>query len=619
MFRLACLFIIVNQWVYVFGQDNTSNENIDSLRKNSLQLLRTNEYARADSVLSILIKRKDELDPILIPTVYNNKGIALYGIGEYTEGITQYKKALFIYKETDRDTMYAQALVNLGMAYKEIGAHTLASQSLYKAVDKFQLMGLKKEESAALNSLGNLYRDAKNYARAEYYFKKSLALRESIDYQKGIAYSYHGLGRLMLEKKDFKKAKTFLFQSLQMKKDLGLDSKSASTLAQLGVLYLELNMCDSAEFYMNLSIAVREKATRVNTLQLALNNLHLGEIHLKCGVIDKSCIYLELAAQILTELNASKDLLLVYESLTKVYEKQLRYQDAYTISLKQIELKEKVLSEKNQKELAKLSIEYDVKGYKRKIELKRIENDYLAKRNLIFLTASIALTVLLLIALLLFRQSTMRKRKIKFQNDSLTIKNQNILALHSELSHRTNNFFSLIRAMILNDKNKSNAVLIEEQLSRIDAMSEVQKHLIVESSSSVSKVALVDYIKELVEQGKLLFDLEIEFEQNIAPNNAGDLTVSYDTAARLGIIINELITNTKKHNQAIKGITSRIKFQYSESNIQIEYSDSGEIQLNSRDKGQGLLLIEQLILPLQGQILFDFKEHFIAKISVPTH
>jgi tetratricopeptide (TPR) repeat protein len=232
MFRLTCLIIIAVHCVNVYGQDNTSNGNIDSLRKKSIQLLRDDNFAQADSLLSILIIRKNEIDPLMVPTLYNNKGIALYGIGQYVEGITQYKKALSIYKSTKRDTMYAQALVNLGMAYKEIGADSLASQTLYRAVDRFQSMGLKKEESSALNSLGNLYRDSKNFTRAEYFFRKSLKLRQSIDYKKGVAYSYHGLGRLMLEKKNYKDDKLYLFRSLRMKESLNLESKPASTLAQ---------------------------------------------------------------------------------------------------------------------------------------------------------------------------------------------------------------------------------------------------------------------------------------------------------------------------------------------------------------------------------------------------
>ena len=145
MHKYPFLILIVILSSNVLGQDHYSNQNIDSLRKKSIEFLIGHDYSEANEILSVLVKRKSELPIKIVPTVYNNKGIALYGIGNYVEGIKYYKLALETYRKTQKDTLYAQALVNLGMAYKEIGADSLASRTLYRAIDKFQKLHLEKE------------------------------------------------------------------------------------------------------------------------------------------------------------------------------------------------------------------------------------------------------------------------------------------------------------------------------------------------------------------------------------------------------------------------------------------------------------------------------------------
>jgi two-component sensor histidine kinase len=599
------------------GQYNYSNQNIDSLRKKSIDFLVDRNYVQANEILSELIDRKSELAPKLVPTVYNNKGIALYGIGKYVEGIKYYKLALSEYKRTGRDTLHAQALVNLGMAYREVGADSLASRMIYQAIDKFQKLNLEKEEASAFNSLGNMYRDAKKYKRSEQYLRKGLIIRERIRYEKGVAYSYHGLGRLKIAEEKFEEAKDFFFKSLRIKNSLGLEQKSASTLSQLGVLFLETSNCDSAKFYMNRSIEIRQKSKSPNRLKIALNNLHLGQIHLECGDPKESQLYFLQAQNELYALNAQKDLLLAYEGLMKAYKETGDFENAYSVSLKLLDLKEEVLSMNSQKELARLSIEYDVKGFQREIELQEIENDYLVKRNRTFLTVSIILLTLLGLIVWLLRQNIKRKRKIVVQNRALISKNRNIITLHEELSHRTNNYFSLIRGMILSDRTLENDALIAQQISRMDAMAEVQKHLIIDDNNSFSSVDLTTYIRELIDQSKIVYAAKgpLKFIEKI--NTPDTIIVHYEIAARLGIVLNELINNSLKHNKEADNLRINMDIEQSDGALNFAYSDSGKTEDTNMDNGKGLTLIEQLLLPVKGAVVFDWSENCDVKISIP--
>jgi len=615
MNRFIILLIIALLSTNVLSQNKYSNSNVDSLRKLSVNLLRQHNYTEANRVLDAILKRKSEIDDKWLPTLYNNKGIALYGLGEYTVGVKYYKKAIDTYKAEGRDTLYAQSLVNLGMAYKEIGADSLASTILFRAVYKFQDLKLLKEEASALNSLGNLYRDVGNFKRSEYFLKKALSIRQKIGYRKGVAYSFQGLGRLMLEKKDYEAARVYFFKSLHLKENLGLKSKTASTLAQLGVLHLEMNNCDSASYYMNLSVENRKKYAPNSLLEIGLNHLHLGEMHLKCGELDKSLSHLIIAQKDLESINAKQDLILVYENLIVTYKRLNDFKNAFQVSQQLLKLKSIVQSDNSRKELARLSIIYDIKGYQRELELKRIENSFLTARSNILISASIILLIAMMIITLLLRRSRKQKRKIEVQNESLIHQNHNIRTLHDELTHRTQNFFSLIRGMTSSDRDDRNHALINKQIARIDAMSEVQKHLVNYKTNVFNYVDLSRYLEQLLHYKKDLFSnrKSLSFKDNLEKI---DLKVSYSLAARLGIILNELITNSLKHNENVE-LQIEINMVSTDSEIIFSYQDSGKFVHKENDKGKGMKLMNQLLNPVKGKILLDTKDHFSVVIKIP--
>lgn len=601
----------------VLGQNHYSNQNIDSLWKESLDLLMKNEYAEANRVLSELTSRKKELKSDLIPKVYNNKGIALYGIGEYEKGIDCYMRALNLYRRIGNDTLEAQASVNLGMAYKEIGADSLASRAIYNAIRKFQDLGMERETASALNTLGNMYRDIHSFNRSELYLMKALEIQSRIGYDKGIAYSYHSLGRLMLEKGDYSTAKQYLFESLRLKVALGLELKSSSTLAQLGELYLKVSECDSAIYFINKSIEIRKRLQPSNTLGLALNHLHLGQVNLHCGNLEKSENYFTLAQQEFESLNASKDLLLAFEGLMQSYAGQGKYSDAYRISLKVMELRGEMLGEYNRKELAKRAIEYDLRGYKREIQLKQLENRFLNTRNNYLWGAAIILSVLLFIIGLLWSQNIRSKKRIQIQNEVLITKNRSITALHEELGHRTRNYFSLIRGMLIMDASVENKELVQRQIARIDAMAEVQKHLILEGEQLRSEVNLIAYLKELIAQNKILHSADHVIAFETEPNDQVALITHYSVAMQLGIVLNELINNSFKHTKLKNDFAVEVNLSISDEELFIRYADKGEKAAHSSESGRGMLLIEEMIKGIGGRLEVLREEGYVALLFLP--
>lgn len=563
------------------------------------------------------MERLEELPEEDVPKMYNNKGIALYGMGEYVEGVQYYQRAIDSYKKSGNDTLYAEALMNLGMAYKEIGADSLATNILYESIDIFRLLELSEDEASAMSALGNVYRHISDYNRSEYFHKKALLLRRQAGDSPSVAYSLHNLGMHYRTVGKVTLAKDHFFQALELKEKFGLSKSIASTCAQLGQLYMESGNCDSAFFYLNRSIEIRKNTDKPNSFNLALNNYHMGKLELECGDKRKGVECLLLAKTSMESRNSGRDLLHVYEELIRGYTELESHEEALAISMKLIQLKEEILGENSRKELARLAIQYDVEGYQRELELQEIENNYLKDRNRILLIFSIILFVLLVFIVLLLRLNMKGKKKIEVQNEALVFKNNNIIHLHEELGHRTNNFFSLLRGMILADKSTENQEAYHTLLSRIDAMTEVQRHLIIGQDSSVSSVDLLSYLQQLIEHSRVLYTRDNSVEISEDFSDIKDVVVDYQVAARLGIVLNELINNSVKHNDLSKNkLRISVKGSYRTDGMQLEYSDSGNANGQDSTDGKGLHLINQLLQPIGGKAQFSLSDGFKAQLQI---
>ena len=92
---------------------------------------------------------------------------------------------------------------------------------------------------------------------------------------------------------------------------------------------------------------------------------------------------------------------------------------------------------------------------------------------------------------------------------------------------------------------------------------------------------------------------------------AENLDLDIDTATPLGLIINELITNSCKHafhGDGDKGLIIVIKKQLDE--FVLNYSETGVIQASSSNpdsnKGLGMILIKNLVKQLHGRMEINY-------------
>lgn len=231
------------------------------------------------------------------------------------------------------------------------------------------------------------------------------------------------------------------------------------------------------------------------------------------------------------------------------------------------------------------------------------------EKNRYYLIIIVVVAFFLLISISLF-VLYLRKSTI------LAVRNKEKDTLLREIHHRVKNNFELVNTLLDLQSGDVESQLAKEKLSegqsRISSMSLIHQKLY--QTEYLEDLDFQEYTEQLVELILKSANKLKNTKLNIITNG---LKLDIDTAIPLGLILNELCTNSCKYafsdsNQNTLDITI---VKQDESFYKLTYSDSGTneiIDSTSKPKGIGMLLIKSLTKQLQGKSTYTFNSgaHF---------
>lgn len=205
------------------------------------------------------------------------------------------------------------------------------------------------------------------------------------------------------------------------------------------------------------------------------------------------------------------------------------------------------------------------------------------------------------------RQLELKNNEITLQRDEIKKRNAEKSLLLKEIHHRVKNNFQVVSSLLelqsagIEDE-KAKAVAIEGK-NRINSMALIHKKLY---ENEDLQMFFDDYINKLVSDLSKMYGKSENLELNI---NVPHVAFDIDTAIPLGLIINELVTNSLKY-----GLTNEKPVL----EVSIEKLDSQYYLLHVKDNGEGLpeglqvqklkslglQLVQGLAKQLQGKLTF---------------
>ena len=220
------------------------------------------------------------------------------------------------------------------------------------------------------------------------------------------------------------------------------------------------------------------------------------------------------------------------------------------------------------------------------------------------------------------KQIKNRKKAESELNKSLELirqKNSEKEVLLKEIHHRVKNNLQIVHSLLNMQTreviNKDALIILEEGKARIKAMALV--HQVLYQSDDLSKVDINSYVESLM---KSIINVNQNSTKDIKVfTDASDISLDLDKVIPLGLMLNELLTNSYKH--AFKGRDSGMihLFIKKENNIYFfEYKDNGigMDNLNILDyKSLGMRLISRLSNQLNTQAVLKNDNGFTVSFS----
>ncbi len=466
--------------------------------------------------------------------------------------------------------------------------YSKASENYFKAIEiaeKYQ----QKHVSSLYNNLCIMYIATKDYKKAELYGKKATATSKYIKGTRAEAKAYVNLGIAQSLLKKYNEANTTFNYFLSLK----ILSQFERNIANLRIAknYTEQKKYNKAQPLL-LKVVAPDSLKGQRNYNLDYSELIKNSIQLK----DKKTILKYLAAF----KNSFKDeksleyLDSFYETMVKVSVFLNKTNDAFLYQQKSLELKDSLNSKKYNKQIAELETQYQTKKKEAQIIIEK------NKRMLWVYISVFAFISLLFVAILLQKNSKKRKQlkqnKIELEN----LLNQRNMLLR-ETHHRVKNSFQMVSSLLQlqaqGSKAESAIKALENAVQRVNSM--IVLHQQLYAKDNLLGVNLKIYVTDLVQEILTSYASEkLNIKQVVSP-----IIVDVETATSIGLLINELATNSIKHAWKSSDTNKKISIDIFEKDNTIHFKmfDNGIENTSKLTQNYGSELIDILIDRLDAE------------------
>jgi two-component system, sensor histidine kinase PdtaS len=538
---------------------------------------------------------------------------------KYDEAKNYLLKALKLSEESGDKPNMAQAYDKLTAVYEDQGNYVEASRAAFANLKVSEEMGDKTGIAYATSSVASKFQTLGNNAEALKYYTRSFQLGIEVDDKLVQTYACIAIGEIHLSTGDFIAAEN------NYKEGLRIANTMESPWLVLVMLYRgiaevalsEAKFKDALNYFL---ITARELKAGGGNHSLATVYSKIGIVYTELGKFDVARKYFDSSWLLCKSLNMSTSLgdyyagIHLLDSATGKWKEPYKNFKEYTIikdSTFNRETLRKMLTAQmqyeNEKKEASISSEQEKKDIQVQEEIKRQRNI----RN----SAIAVLALMLIFSVIVYRQ----RNKIageKERSDQLLTDKELLLR---EIHHRVKNNLEVVSSLLalqsaqIDDPNTKEAML--DGQNRVHSIGIVHQKLYM--GENLGTIEMKDYFINLSEsildsfgaEGRVIVEFAME-----------EINVDIDTAVPLGLIVNELLTNTLKYAFPEKQRGKvRIKLEQQSGNIlHLEVSDNGIGKSGvTHGTGFGGQLISLLTRQLNGSmkeenkngtsIFFDFK------------
>lgn len=507
----------------------------------------------------------------------------------YTQSLQELNKGRMLAERMEDNQAMVQDILNKeSFALYSLEEYDKSAEKISQIIDMLKPSGNAKRLNVWSNNLASVYslcQGCVSFERRKSILREAIAYAEEANFAYGKAYSYKHM------------ADTY--------RDEGILDSTRYYLDQIERLLPEIDKKDFTGLVSSSQAAYWSKA----------------------GNNKRAILYFEKAFNIWKEIGSKSDQMYVASHLQKHYRAEQDFRNAYKYLNEYVSLKDSLFSQENVEKVKELQLSYEFQKQQiadslkneERLNLLKVSYEYEAsieKRSRIILI--ISMLAVAIIAVLIFTNYKKQKRLaglLQIRTNEVTDELKQKELLLTEIHHRVKNNFQILSSLLelqakgTTDPNTKS--LISEGKSRVKSMALIHNQLY---NTDSLKVSVLSYLQNLFAEIQRSFE-NISSDAKFAIDS--DIEIDVDTMVPLGLIANELITNSFKYASA-NGLQLTISLSRMEDSLLLTVKDNGpgipdgfDIQ---RAKSTGLWLVSRLALQIHGRYEYAYDAGAVFKI-----
>ena len=510
-----------------------------------------------------------------------NKGYTFYGNQKFDSAFYYFYKAKEACKSSEKERIAYALYFIAEMQFKQSDF----IESEVTSTEIIKIHPLNKSISGIYSLMGLNYIELFNYESALKYF--NLAIKSTTTEKNKLVY-LNNIGYTYLEAKEFLKAQQLLSKVL-LHDSLAVNTVSkADVLDNLGYAYFKLNNPKAINYFTE-ALQIRDSIK--DNYELIASYIHLSEYYLNSNST-LAQDFAQKAYNSATAINSPDDRI---EAL-KFQIASGNSNDVKKLALKQMSISDSINKIRQASKTQFAKIKYDVSIAQKESEKQKTQ------KQLYLILFLFATTIFLVIFFTIRSRSRRKLRTISYETETRISKR-----LHDELANDVFNALTYAETQDLQDSAKK-----EQLLENLDAIYTRTRNIAKENSDIDTGSNFQDILQSMIAS-------YISNDVNVLIQNQNTINwnlVKKEVKIAVYRTLQELLVNMKKHSQCSVVV---IRFESTNNNIIINYSDNGIGTSEMLKFKNGLQNAENRILAIKGTLTFETEsgKGFKAQIIVP--
>ncbi len=507
-------------------------------------------------------------------TALKHRGFAYRKLGNYVNGIQDLKPAHRFFSRQN-DTLQRASIANqLGSMHVFMGYNEEAQVYLNEVYELYYGLGDTRQIAGAINGLAIFYSNINQIEKAEARYREALDLYQQLDDTLGRANVHANLGLLLIDTDRLEEAEYHIMMQGKLDSLLHTQWGLGFFFDFLGHLKIKQGKLQEAYAHHLTALAIREQLE--SHYNVSESRTNLTRILYQLGKYEDSIEQAELIIADNASHNSLSHLQTAYKTLSDAHEALGNHSTALAHFKSYKAISDSIFNNDILETIAEKDARFELAQQRSTIELLDAENTVamaqIERNNATLLYGSLALTITVLLSSILGVLLNRYYRQKKHL--SMALNDKDILL--REIHHRVKNNLQVVSSLLsLQGRSIDNEFAlkaINEGKRRVRSMALIHQNLY--QNDNLTGVKVSDYLSNLCEE---LFDAyQVSNDRVELKLEIQDLYIDVDTLVPLGLILNELISNSLKYAfpESHHGILS-VSLREQNQTLYLEVADNG--------------------------------------------